>query len=62
MLVLILVLILTICWVIRYKRKTRRLREFVNKFKGPPTVPIFGNIFSLMGSPAGLLFIVPKPI
>lgn len=35
--------------------KRRRLIKLVNKFDGPPTLPIFGNALQFSGNPKGEL-------
>lgn len=51
---LLFILVLTvISFIVNYKWKKRHYIEAINKFNGPPTLPIIGNVFDLLGSPRG---------
>lgn len=54
MLSAILLFILTVViYAFNFRSKRRKYVEAINKFKGPPTVPILGNVLDVLGPPKG---------
>ncbi len=54
--VLLLIAVILSILFIKYKWERRRLEEYINKFEGPPTIPILGNAHKFLGSPSGKYF------
>ncbi len=48
---IVVVFLSVVLFVYNYKLKRRNYVEAINKFNGPPTVPILGNVLDVLGPP-----------
>ena len=51
--VALVVTLTVITYLINFNWRKRRYIEAIEKFNGPPKVPIIGNVFDVYGAPQG---------